>query len=106
MTEYKSSMGGSGIDPREKYDIVGNVIQIYRRPEKPFISFRKWTLEETFTFDLDTQVGIKHKKDKGSGRIQLENKDGSKYDFFVYGEYESFLNELSRNGLRIDNTKF
>ena len=99
-------MGGSGVDPREKYDVIGNVIRIYRRPEKLFISFRKWNLEETFTFGQETKVGIQHKKDQGSGRIQLENKDGSKYDFFVYGEYERFLNELSKNGLRIDNSKF
>ncbi len=106
MTEYKSSMGGSGVDPREKYDVVGNKIKIYRRPEKIFISFRKWSLAETFNFDRETKVGVNHEKDGGSGRIALENNDGSKYDFFVYGEYGKFLDELTKYGLRITNTKF
>ncbi len=106
MAEYKSCMGSAGVDPREKYDVIGNVIHIYRRPDKIFISLRKWNLKETFTFNQETRVDIQHMKDEGSGRIQLENKNDSKYDFFVYGELEEFLNELSRNGLRPENTKF
>lgn len=64
MAEYQSSMGRTGVDPREKYDIVGNQIHIYRRPEKLFISFRKWTLDETFVVSKETKVGISHKKYK------------------------------------------
>ena len=40
MTEYMSCMGSSGKDPREKYEIKGNLINIYRKPDKLFISFR------------------------------------------------------------------
>ena len=101
MTEYMSCMGSSGKDPREKYEIKSNLINIYRKPDKSFTIFRKWALAESFVFSDKTEVRINHEKDHGSGRVFLVNTDGSNYDFFVYGNYKGFISDLSKSGLKI-----